>query len=91
MSQSKSWNVFRNTGKCNGGWTVDNSPYITQAKEKFDQYPVPISPNIPMPKDWHVMTTDWDDYSLDMKLLKHTQTLPEYYWSTHMDNFNTEV
>jgi hypothetical protein len=55
----------------NGGWTVDNSPYITQAKEKFDQYPRTTLPNIPMPTDWHVMSSDWDDYTLDMKLLKH--------------------
>ena len=37
------------TRDAHGGWTVDNSPYITQAKEKFDQYPLPTSPNIPMP------------------------------------------
>ena len=59
----------------NGGWTVDNSPYITQAKEKFDQYPLPTSPNIPMPTDWHVMPSDWDDYTLDIKLLKHYQSI----------------
>jgi hypothetical protein len=58
-----------------GGWTVDNSPYITQAKEKFDQYPLPISPTIPMPTDWHVIPTDWDDYTLDMKVLKHYQSI----------------
>jgi hypothetical protein len=63
------------TRDANGGWTVDNSPYITQSKEKFDQYPLPISPTIPMPTDWHVMPTDWDDYTLDMKLLKHYQSI----------------
>jgi hypothetical protein len=63
------------TRDANGGWTVDNTPYITQATEKFDQYPLPISPNIPMPTDWHVMPTDWDDYTLDMKLLKHCQRI----------------
>ncbi len=31
------------TKDANGGWTVDNSLYITQAKEKFDQYPLSIS------------------------------------------------
>jgi hypothetical protein len=63
------------TRDANGGWTVDNSPYITQAKEKFDQYPLPTSPNIPMPTDWHVMPSDWDDYTLDIKLLKHYQSI----------------
>jgi hypothetical protein len=43
--------------------------------EKFDQYPLPISPTIPMPTDWHVMNTDWDDYTLDMKLFKHYQSI----------------
>ena len=43
------------TRDANGGWTVDNSPYITQPKEKFDHYPLPTSPLIPMPTDWHVM------------------------------------
>jgi hypothetical protein len=33
-------------------------------------YPLPTSPNIPMPTDWHVMPSDWDDYTLDIKLLK---------------------
>ena len=63
------------TRDAHGGWTVDNSPYITQAKEKFDQYPLPTSPNIPMPTDWHVMPSDWDDYTLDIKLLKHYQSI----------------
>jgi hypothetical protein len=63
------------TRDANGGWTVDNSPYITQAKEKFDQNHLPISPTIPMPTDWHVMPTDWDDYTLDIKLLKHYQSI----------------
>ena len=54
------------TRDANGGWTVDNSPY---------QYPLPISPTIPMPTDWHVMSTDWDDYTLDMNLLKHYQSI----------------
>jgi hypothetical protein len=74
-----SWKVSDELGvhytrDANGGWTVDNSPYITQAKEKFDQYPLPISPNIPMPTDLHVMPTDWDDYTLDTKLLEHYQS-----------------
>jgi hypothetical protein len=63
------------TRDANGGWTVDNSPYITQAKAKFDQYPLPTSPNIPMPTDWHVMPSDWDDYTLDIKLIKHYQNI----------------
>ena len=63
------------TRDVNGGWTVDNSPYITQAKEKFDQYPLPTSPQIPMPTDWHVTPSDWDDYTLDVKLLKHYQSI----------------
>jgi hypothetical protein len=54
-----------------GDGLLTNSPYITQAKEKFDQYPLPISPTIPMPTDWHVMPTDWDDYTLDTKLLNN--------------------
>ena len=28
-----------------------------------------------MPTDWHVMPTDWDDYTLDTKLLKHYQSI----------------
>jgi hypothetical protein len=55
----------------NGGWT----PYITQAKDKFDQYTLPTSPNIQMPTNWHVMPSDWDDYTLDIKLLKHYQSI----------------
>jgi hypothetical protein len=27
----------------------------------FDQYPLPTSP---IPTDWHVMTSDWDDYDV---------------------------
>jgi hypothetical protein len=41
----------------------------------FDQYPLPISPTIPMPTDCHVMSSDWDDYTLDIKLLKHYQSI----------------
>ena len=63
------------TRNAHEGWTVDNSPYITQAKEKFDQYPLPTSPNIPMPTDWHVMPSDWDVYTLHIKLLKHYQII----------------
>ncbi len=59
----------------NGGWTVDNSPYITQDKEKFDQYPLPTSSNIPMPTDCRVTPSDWDDYTLEIKLLKHYQNI----------------
>ena len=55
----------------NGGWT----PYITQAKDKFDQYTLLTSPNIQMPTNWHVMLSDWDDYTLDIKLLKHYQSI----------------
>ena len=62
------------TRDTNGGWTV-LSPYITQTKKKFDQYPLPTSPNIPMPTDWHVMTSDWDDYTLHIDLLKHYQSI----------------
>jgi len=50
-------------------------PYITQVKEKFDQYPLPISPTIPMQTYWYVMSSDWDDYNLDIKLLKHYQSI----------------
>ena len=28
-----------------------------------------------MPTDWHVMSSDWDDYTLDIKLLKHYQNI----------------
>ena len=28
------------TRDVNGGWTVDNSPYITLSKEKFESYPL---------------------------------------------------
>ena len=28
-----------------------------------------------MPTDWHVMPSDWDDYTLDIKLLKHYQSI----------------
>ena len=63
------------TRDANGGWSVDNSPYITQGKEKFDQYHLPTSPNIPIPADWDVMSSDWDDYTLDINLLKHCQSI----------------
>ncbi len=61
-----------------GGWTVDNSPYSTQVKEKFDQYPLQTSPNIPMSTDWHVMTSNWDDYTLDIRYSNITRVLLEY-------------
>jgi hypothetical protein len=63
------------TRDVNGGWTVDNSPYINQVKEKFDQYPLSISPTIPIPTDWYVIPTDWDDYTLDMNLFKHYRSI----------------
>ncbi len=44
-------------------------------KAKFDQYPLPTSPNIQMSTDWNVMPSDWDDYTLDIKLLKHYQSI----------------
>jgi hypothetical protein len=28
-----------------------------------------------MPTDWHVMSSDWDDYALDIKLLKRYQSI----------------
>ncbi len=28
-----------------------------------------------MPTNWHVMPSDWDDYTLDIKLLKHYQSI----------------
>jgi hypothetical protein len=36
---------------------------------------LPISPTIPIPTDWQVMPSDWDDYTLDIKLLKHYQSI----------------
>ncbi len=63
------------TKDAHGGWTVDISPYITQAKKKCDQWPLPISPTIPIPTDWNVVSSDWDGYTLDIKLLKHYQSI----------------
>jgi hypothetical protein len=43
--------------------------------------------NIPMPTDWHVMPSDWDDYTLDIKVLKHNQII----MSIHMDSLKIAV
>jgi hypothetical protein len=68
------------TRDVNGGWTVDNSPYIIQATKKFDQYPLPTSPNIPMTTGWPVMPSDWDDSSIlsTSSYSNITRTLLEY-------------
>jgi hypothetical protein len=55
------------------------SKQIMECIQKYwkmsDEGTLTTSPNIPMPTDWHVIPTDWDDYTLDMKLLKHYQSI----------------
>jgi hypothetical protein len=73
------------TRDTNGRWIVDNSPSITQTKEKSDQYPLPTSPNIPIPTDCHVMSSlrlGWLHSQLwtsNYSVTSTTRTLLEYW------------
>jgi hypothetical protein len=40
-----------------------------------------------MPTDWHAMPSDRGDYTLDIKILKHYQSI----LSAHMDSSNMEI
>jgi len=48
---------------------------VPQPKEESDQYPLPILRLYQCQRTGMFMPSDWDDYTLDIKLLKHYQII----------------
>ena len=57
-----------------GGWEYDAAAYITKSAEKFNKYPIPIKPTTPLPPQWKIETTDWDDYKEIPEFTAHFRT-----------------